>query len=61
MTPFERRAGIAPEARCEVCGGEGIVSYIDSRSGFSEPSECYKCNGSGRRSEHSNGVRQSDG
>lgn len=38
-----------PQAeRCEVCHGEGIVAYIQSRGGFSEPANCYKCEGAGR-------------
>lgn len=34
--------------RCKICGGSGVVSYIQSAGGFSEPSPCYKCNGTGR-------------
>ncbi len=41
---------IPPEDRCEVCKGEAIVAYIQARGGFSEPSPCYKCEGTGIRS-----------
>lgn len=44
----QESAKLIPEAeRCEVCNGEGIVAYI-LQSGFSEPMNCYKCDGTGR-------------
>jgi DnaJ-class molecular chaperone len=40
---------IPAHERCDVCNGEGIVAYIQSRGGFSEPAPRYKCDGTGRQ------------
>lgn len=45
----QESAKLIPVAeRCDVCKGEGTVAYIQSAGGFSEPADCYKCNGTGR-------------
>jgi DnaJ-class molecular chaperone len=44
----ENAKQIPKDERCDVCRGEGIVAYMQSRGGFSEPANCYKCGGTGR-------------
>ena len=51
----------ATPATCSVCHGEGVVSYIQSAGGFSEPAPCYQCEGSGRAtSSDSSPLRSGD-
>jgi hypothetical protein len=55
------RASLQPASptaavKCDVCNGEGRVAYIQSAGGFSEPADCYKCNGTGKLATASDAV-----